>query len=84
MEWIESTIGGKDCQYRERKLWQLWKDAPMEISIKWLVVPVFWSCLTVDRSTRQGDVISIPSSVLDRYVRMINNDLYELTVITVN
>ena len=30
-----------------------------------LVEPVFGGCLTVDRSTRQGDVISIPSSVLD-------------------
>ena len=30
-----------------------------------MVVPVFGSCLTVERSTRQGDVISIPSSVLD-------------------
>ena len=29
------------------------------------VEPVFGGCLTVDRSTRQGDVISIPSSVLD-------------------
>ena len=27
--------------------------------------PVFGGCLTVDRSTRQGDVISIPSSVVD-------------------
>ena len=38
-----------------------------------MVVPVFGSCLTVDRSTWQGDVISIPSSVLDWYVRMIND-----------
>ena len=30
-----------------------------------MVVPVFEGCLTVDRSTRQGDVISIPRSVLD-------------------
>ena len=30
-----------------------------------MVVPVFWGCLTVDRSARQGDVISIPSSVPD-------------------
>ena len=30
-----------------------------------MVVPVFWGCLTVDRSTRQGDVLSIPSSVPD-------------------
>ena len=30
-----------------------------------MVVPVFGGCLDVDRSTRQGDVISIPTSVLD-------------------
>ena len=28
------------------------------------VVPVFGDCLIVYRTTRQGDVISIPSSVL--------------------
>ena len=30
-----------------------------------IVEPVFGGCLTVDRSTKQGDVISIPGSVLD-------------------
>ena len=30
-----------------------------------MAVPVFGGCLTVERSTRQGDVISILSSVLD-------------------
>ena len=29
------------------------------------VEPVFGSCMTADKSTRQGDVISIPGSVLD-------------------
>ena len=30
-----------------------------------IVEPVFGGCVTVDRSTKQGDVISIPGSVLD-------------------
>ena len=30
-----------------------------------IVEPGFGGCLTVDRSTRQGDVIRIPGSVLD-------------------
>ena len=36
-----------------------------EIEFFGIVEPVSGGCLTVDRSTRQGDVISIPGSVLD-------------------
>ena len=36
-----------------------------DIEFSGIVEPVFGGCLTVDRSTRQGDVISIPGSVLD-------------------
>ena len=39
--------------------------ACVDIEYFGMVVPVFEGCLTVDRSTRQGDIISIPSSVLD-------------------
>ena len=38
-----------------------------------MVAPVFRGRLTVDRSTRQADVISIPISVLDCCIRMIND-----------
>ena len=36
-----------------------------DIEFSGIVEPVFGGCLTVDRSTRQGDVISILGSVLD-------------------
>ena len=40
---------------------------PMEIYISLVLLnrSLGGDCLTVDRSTRQGDVISIPGSVLD-------------------
>ena len=37
----------------------------VDIEFSGIVEPVFGGCLTVDRSTRQGDVISISASVLD-------------------
>ena len=36
-----------------------------DIEFSGIVEPLFGDCSTVDRSTRQGDVIIIPGSVLD-------------------
>ena len=65
MESMQIRIGGNDCQYKGRKIWRLRKDLSLDIECFAMVVPVFASCSTVDRSTRQGDLISIQSSVLD-------------------
>ena len=60
---VNRRIGGNDCGYRGRKLWGHRKDLSMEIECFGIVIPVFGGCYTVGRSTRQGDLISIRSSV---------------------
>ena len=64
---VNRRIGGNDCQYRGRKLWGHRKDVSMEIQS---ACTGLGDCYTVGRSTRQGDLISIQSSVPNRLSRV--------------